>query len=279
MAKNELVSKLQSPAIKAKIEEVIGAKANGFTASLLSVVTNNKLLANADFNSIYTSAMKAATLDLPIEPSLGFAYIVPYKNEAQFQIGYKGLIQLALRSGKVVGLNAGEVYEEQFISFDPLFEKLEVDFTQKVKSDKPVGYFATLELSNGFKKLIYRTREDIEKHGKKYSKSFSKGFSPWQSDFDAMAKKTVIKSMLSTYAPLSIEMQQAIVADNQDSTVSDFELKDVTETTESSNLIEDVMNGAEVPENVDVETGEINQPDLTEEHQESLDEALQETMR
>ena len=142
-----------SPAVKSKLSEVVSGKSDQFIASLLSIVNNNKLLSNADNNSILTAAMKAATLNLPIEPSLGFAYIVPYKRQAQFQLGYKGLIQLAIRSGQVKNINSGVIYKAQFKSYDPLFETLEVDFSQP--EDEVAGYFATLELLNGFKKLIY----------------------------------------------------------------------------------------------------------------------------
>ena len=178
-----------------------------------------------------TAAMKAAVLNLPIEPSLGYAYIVPYKNQAQFQVGYKGLIQLAQRSGQVTRLNAGEVYESQYKGFNPLTEDLEVDMTAIPKeNEKVVGYFAFMRLANGFEKTVFWTKERVQAHGKKYSQSFSSKYSPWQSDFDAMARKTVLKHMLSTYAPLSTELQEAIVADNEDSTVSNKnEIKDVTQ--------------------------------------------------
>ena len=112
---------LKSDAAKRKFEEVLGKKTNGFVGSLLSLVGSTNLK-NVDSNSVMTAAMKAATLDLPIEPSLGFAYVIPYGREAQFQIGYKGLIQLAIRSGQVTKLNAGPVYENQFIKYDSLFE-------------------------------------------------------------------------------------------------------------------------------------------------------------
>ena len=199
--------------------------------SLLSIVTNNNLLAKATNESIMTAAMKAAVLNLPIEPSLGYAYIVPYKNQAQFQVGYKGLIQLAQRSGQVTRLNAGEVYESQYKGFNPLTEDLEVDMTAIPKeNEKVVGYFAFMRLANGFEKTVFWTKERVQAHGKKYSQSFSSKYSPWQSDFDAMARKTVLKHMLSTYAPLSTELQEAIAADNADSTISNKnEIKDVTQ--------------------------------------------------
>lgn len=261
MVNNQLTTQLKSDAVKQRFAEVLGDKANGFVASMLSVVNNNNLLSKASFDTVYTAAMKAATLDLPIEPSLGFAYIVPYKGQAQFQIGYKGLIQLALRSGQVKKINAGPVYQEQFISYDPLFEELEVDFSKQPKANElPVGYFATLQLTNGFKKLIYWTRERVETHGKKYSQSYNSKYSPWQTDFDAMARKTLLKSIISTYAPLSTEMQKAIAADNESVDLTSSEVKDVTpdETIDAimGGELNDVVSDDDVPE-ADPETGEI----------------------
>ena len=242
-----------SPAVKNKFSEVVSGKSDQFIASLLSVVNNNKLLSKADNNSILTAAMKAATLNLPIEPSLGFAYIVPYKRQAQFQLGYKGLIQLAIRSGQVKNINSGVIYKAQFKSYDPLFETLEVDFSQP--EDEVAGYFATLELLNGFKKLIYWTKERAYNHGKRFSKSF--GNSPWQTDFDAMAQKTLLKQIISKYAPLSTELQEAITADNETEDEKAAPI-DVTPQEESlSDLIGEAPQ-EEVP-TADPETGEIQE--------------------
>ena len=277
---NELTHKqfFNSPAVKQKFSEVVNGNGQQFVASLLSVVTNNNLLAKATNESIMTSAMKAAVLNLPIEPSLGYAYIVPYKNQAQFQIGYKGLIQLAQRSGQVTRLNAGEVYESQYKGFNPLTEDLEVDmYAAPKENEKVVGYFAFMRLANGFEKTVFWTKERVQAHGKKYSQSFSSKYSPWQSDFDAMARKTVLKHMLLTYAPLSTELQEAIVADNEDSKISEVkETKDIIpqEPENLSDLLsapeeeqakdvtpleDDAQNPAadNVPDFVDPETGEI----------------------
>ncbi|WP_314479524.1 recombinase RecT [Streptococcus cristatus] len=277
---NELTHKqfFNSPAVKQKFSEVVNGNGQQFVASLLSIVTNNNLLAKATNESIMTAAMKAAVLNLPIEPSLGYAYIVPYKSQAQFQIGYKGLIQLAQRSGQVTRLNAGEVYESQYKGFNPLTEDLEVDMAAIPKeNEKVVGYFAFMRLANGFEKTVFWTKERVQAHGKKYSQSFSSKYSPWQSDFDAMARKTVLKHMLSTYAPLSTELQEAIVADNEDSKISEVkETKDITpqepenlsdlmsapkeeQAKDVTPLEDDAQNSAadNVPDFVDPETGEI----------------------
>lgn len=225
-----------SPVVLDKLKSVVNGRETQFVTSLLSIVNNNSHLAKATNTSVLNAAMKAATLDLPIDPNLGFAYIVPYGSEAQFQLGYKGLIQLAQRSGQIVKLNAGEIYASQFKGYNPLTEDLEVDMTVLPKSNEEVaGYFAFMRLSNGFEKTLFWTKDRVLAHGKKYSRSFSGKSSPWQTDFDAMARKTVLKQLLSTYAPLSIEMQQAIIDDNVDSNIQNNGAKDVTppEATET----------------------------------------------
>ncbi|GAK31825.1 recombinational protein T [Weissella oryzae SG25] len=219
-----------APNIKGKFEEVLGKNANGYVTSLLSVINGSQQLQRAEPSSIMVAAMKAATLNLPIESSLGFAYIVPYGNNAQFQIGYKGLIQLALRSGQIKGLNSGVVYETQFISYDPLFEELEIDF-KKPAEGKIAGYFASMKLTNGFSKVVYWTKEQVEQHRDRFSKGKNNG--PWKSDFDAMAQKTVMKAMISKYAPLNQEMQQAIVEDSESELTVP---RDVTTSNEAAEL-------------------------------------------
>ena len=234
----------------------------------------------ASNESIMTAAMKAAVLNLPIEPSLGQAYIVPYGREAQFQLGYKGLIQLAQRSGKYKSINSGVVYKAQFISYNPLFEELEIDFTQP--QDEVIGYFAAFKLLNGFEKVTYWTKEQAYAHGKRFSKSFNNG--PWKSDFDAMAQKTLLKQIISKYGPLSIEMEQAIVADNEtenekaapiDVTPQETEsLDDVlgNPTVSESESVENPQETAEEPKNkVAVSKTETTTPKVNEETGEILD--------
>lgn len=256
-----------APAVKAKFQEVLKGKENEFVASLLSVVTNNNLLVKASNESIMTAAMKAAVLNLPIEPSLGQAYIVPYGREAQFQLGYKGLIQLAQRSGKYKSINSGVVYKAQFISYNPLFEELEIDFTQP--QDEVIGYFAAFKLLNGFEKVTYWTKEQAYAHGKRFSKSFNNG--PWKSDFDAMAQKTLLKQIISKYGPLSIEMEQAIVADNETENEKAAPIDVTPQETES---LDDVLGNptAEEPQNkVDISKTETTTPKVDEETGEVLD--------
>ena len=215
-----------APTIQKAFDDVWKGAGTQFAVSILSVLQGSPKLKAASNESIYAAAMKAAVLNLPIEPSLGRAFLVPFKGQAQFQLGYKGLIELAQRSGKYKSINAVTIYKAQFKSYDPFFETLEVDFSQP--KDEVAGYAASFELLNGFKKIAYWTKDETYEHGKRFSMSFNNG--PWKTDFDAMAKKTVLKNILSIYGPLSIEMQEAIAADNEDSTVSNKnEIKDVTQ--------------------------------------------------
>lgn len=206
--------------VKKKFNEMLGKRAAQFITSILQIVQSNDLLSKADPVSIYQSAAVAATLDLPLNNSLGFAYIVPYnvkqkdgsfKVMAQFQIGYKGFIQLALRSGQFHKIASTPVCEGQILEANPLTGYV-FDFTQK-KSDIAIGYAAYFKLINGFEAYWYMTVEQLKKHGTRYSKNFQKGQGLWKDDFDAMASKTVLKLLLSKFAPLSIEMQKAVIVD------------------------------------------------------------------
>ena len=201
---------LSNESVKLRFKEILGQKAPGFISSILSVTNSNTLLQKADPQSIMNAAVIAATLDLPINGSLGFAYIVPYKDQAQFQIGYKGLVQLAMRSGQYKTINVAEVYEGEIKSENRFTG--EYEFGEKT-SDKVVGYMAYFRLTNGFEKYMYMTREEAERHGKKYSQTFKRGIGLWATDFDAMAKKTVLKMLLSKFGILSIEMQRGIQFD------------------------------------------------------------------
>lgn len=201
---------LSNESVKLRFKEILGQKAPGFISSILSVTNSNTLLQNAEPQSIMNAAVIAATLDLPINGSLGFAYIVPYKDQAQFQIGYKGLVQLAMRSGQYKTINVAEVYEGEIKSENRFTG--EYEFGEKT-SDKVVGYMAYFRLTNGFEKYMYMTREEAERHGKKYSQTFKRGIGLWATDFNAMAKKTVLKMLLSKFGILSIEMQRGIQFD------------------------------------------------------------------
>ena len=198
-------SLVSQESVKARFEELLGKKAPGFISSLLAVVNNNKLLARANPNTIIAAGAMAASLDLPINQNLGFAYIIPYGNEAQFQMGYKGYIQLAMRTGQYQTINAAEVYEGEIVKQNRFTG--EYEFGEKT-SDKIVGYIAYFKLVNGVEKYLYMSIEEMQAHAKKFSKNYKGGTDKWGlTDFHSMAIKTVLKRLISKYGILSIEMQ------------------------------------------------------------------------
>lgn len=210
-----LQSLMGSGAVIKKLNSVLGneKKASAFISSVISVANGNNMLRNANPMTVLGSAMVAATLDLPVVPTLGMAYIVPYKGQAQFQLGYKGLIELAERSGQFRNIIDEVVYEGQLVKKNKFTGEYEFDEDAK-KSDKIIGYMARMDLVNGFSKTIFWTKEEVEAHANKFSQAFRSGYtSPWKSDFDAMARKTVLKALFSKYAPKSIAIQQAIKFD------------------------------------------------------------------
>jgi|688.fasta_scaffold42201_10 recombination protein RecT len=217
---------LNSESIKSKFTEILGQKGVGFISSVLSVVSSNSSLSNADQNSIYTAALMAASLDLPINQNLGLAYIVPYnakqsdgtyKQMAQFQLGYKGFLQLAQRSGQFKTINSTDVRDGEIVSWDRMSGEITFEWIQDSKvrlSKKVVGYLSYFKLLNGFENSLYMTVEEIDAHAKKYSQTYKKyGTGLWRDEFEGMAKKTVTKLNLSKNAPLSIEMSKAVISD------------------------------------------------------------------
>ncbi|WP_151676087.1 recombinase RecT [Acinetobacter soli] len=241
--------------IRQKFEEILGKKAQGFLASVMQVA-NQPHLKNAVPATVVNAAMMAATLDLPINSNLGFAYIVPYKrkwkegnqwkesNEAQFQMGYKGFIQLAQRSGQFSRIAATPVYEGQLVSANPLLG-YEFDWTVENKGEA-IGYVAFFKLLNGFTAELYMSTADVKKHAGKYSQSFKYGSGVWKDNFEAMALKTVTKLLLSKQAPLSIDMQTAQLADQ--SIVHDVENNDF-EYIDHSDAVAAIEQKPTVPDN------------------------------
>jgi len=208
---NPIKSFFERDGVKQKFHELLGKRSTQFVTSVLQIATSNKLLANADPISIYNAACVAATLDLPLNNSLGFAWIVPYGGAASMQIGWRGYVQLAQRTGQYKRINVVEVYENQFKGFNALTEELDADFTVQ-GNGTVVGYCAYFLLINGFEKATYWSIEKVKAHSKKYSKSHASG--PWRDEFDKMAKKTVLKHTLAQWGILSIEMNTAIKVDN-----------------------------------------------------------------
>lgn len=250
--------------VKQKFKEILGKKAIGFVASVLAAVNSSDLLRNAEPATVYSASMIAATLDLPINPNLGFAFLIPYKTKqsdgsykvvCQFQIAAKGFKQLAQRSGQYLRITDAIVYEGQLIEENPLTGYL-FDWTKK-KSENIIGFVSYFKLINGFESTLYMTKEQTAKHGAKYSKTFKGG--KWETDFEAMSLKTVTKLNLSKNGPMSIEMQtatlsdQSIIKENGDyeyvdntqdaivvSTLSDEVRHEWTEIANNCTTVEDV---------------------------------------
>jgi recombination protein RecT len=225
--------------VKNKFAELLGKRSTGFMTAVLQVCALSDKLAQADPVSVFNAAATAATLDLSVNPNLGQAYIIPYnlkkknpitgKDEwvsvAQLQIGYKAFIQFAQRTGLFQTISASPVYEGQLVENNPLTGPT-FDWSKKT-DEKIVGFVAYFRLLNGFEKYLYMTTEEMNQHGAKYSKTFSYNDSLWKKDFVGMGNKTVIKLLLSKFAPLSVEMQvhQAIKFDQ--AVVTDLEQEEV----------------------------------------------------
>lgn len=233
-----------------KFNELLGKESKGFITSVLQVVSNNNLLAKAEPSSIYQAAAMAAVLDLPINNNLGLAYIVPFGNKAQLQIGWKGFYRLAIRSGDYKTIGASAIYEGQLISNNPL-EGCKFDFSKPAKG-KPIGYAAYFELKNGFNKTLFMTVAELEAHGKRYSKSYNSAHSLWKKDFPSMALKTVYKMVINKFGPMSLEMQKAVLSDQAevenhekdqfsypDSNSKENQAEDINQQFDSAVVVED----------------------------------------
>lgn len=218
--------------VKRKISEIIaGKKGDGFITSIVACVSNNPALANCDNGTILSAGLQGAALDLSPSPALGHFYMVPFEDRknnrtvATFQIGYKGYIQLAIRSGQYRRINVIALKEGELVSYNQLTEEI---FTKLIDDDEvrdktaTTGYYAMFELTNGFVKTMYWSRAKMEGHALKYSKGYAakKGYTFWEKDFDGMGFKTMLRQLLSKWGVMSIELQRAIESDmsvlNQD---------------------------------------------------------------
>lgn len=216
---------LSQDAVKERINEVVGGKdGQRLITAIISATTANKSLQECSNQSILSAALVGESLKLSPSPQLGQYYMVPFKNnkqqitEAQFQLGYKGYIQLALRSGQYKKLNVMAIKEGELVSFNPLEEEIEVNLIQDEREReeaKTIGYYAMFEYLNGFKKAMYWSREKMESHALKYSKGYQvkKGYTFWEKDFDGMAYKTMLRQLISKWGIMSIDMQTALDSD------------------------------------------------------------------
>lgn len=226
-------SYLTQDAVKEQINKVVGGK-NGtrFIASIVSAVNTNPALSECTNQSILSGALLGESLNLSPSPQLGQYYLVPFNDKtkgkvAQFQLGYKGYIQLAIRSGQYKKLNVIAIKEGELINYDPLNEEIEVkliDDEETREQAETIGYYAMFEYTNGFKKAMYWSKKKMEAHALKYSKGYQakKGYTFWEKDFDGMAYKTMLRQLISKWGIMSIDMVSAMDADmaiiNEDGT-------------------------------------------------------------
>lgn len=189
--------------------QVLGTKKSEFVANLISVVSGNEALQKCEPMSLIFTAMKATALNLPIEPSLGKAAIIPFNDtkagvvKAQFQVMRDGWVELLQRSGQVQFIANEPVHEGELVKKNKFTGEYVFDESQR-KSDKIIGYMAYIRLNNGFEKTVYWTVEEINAHATRYSQTFKKGYGLWVDNYDAMALKTVLKHIIKKYAPTSV---------------------------------------------------------------------------
>lgn len=228
LAQKELKTLTTRADIQEAFRKVLGDNASAFMASMLTAVNTNDRLKYCDPMSVINSAMLAASLDLPIEQNLGHAWMVPYKekgvDKAQFQIGYKGLIQLALRSGQYKHINVDTVYNGEIVKTNRMTGTIEI--TGEAINEEAIGYYAYIETINGYSHTVYMTRDEMTAHAKRYSKSWGYDKSPWTTNFDDMAKKTVIRRILTKYGILSVQMSRAMSVD--ETPMSQVDISDIS---------------------------------------------------
>ena len=222
--KKSIVTFLTSEVAKKSIEDVVGKKdSQRFVSALVSAVQTNPTLSECTNNSLLNAALIGHSLNLPQSPQLSYFYLVPFNNskkgvkEATFQLGYRGYIQLAMRSGQYQKINACDIREGELKSYNPITDEYvfepELDYVKR-GSLKVVGYYGYFILNNGFKKEIYWDKDRMEAHAKRYSASYRKGWdSFWKSDFDEMARKTIIRQLISKWGIMSVDLEKAYESD------------------------------------------------------------------
>ena len=238
---------LTQDAVKNQINSIVGGK-NGtrFITSIVSAVQTNPALQECTNQSILSAALLGETLNLSPSPQLSYFYMVPFQDNkrgckvAQFQIGYKGLIQLAIRSGQYKKINVLSIKKGELEYFDPLNEEIKVklmvdDWDAREKAET-IGYYAMFELTNGFQKAMYWSKEQMENHALTYSQGYKakKGYTFWEKAFDRMAEKTMLKQLLSRWGIMSTELMQAIDADeaviNEDGSMNYVETEEIIDS-------------------------------------------------
>ena len=255
-----------SDGVKKKINEMVGGQdGQRFITSIISAVSNNPALAECDQGSILSAAMLGESLKLSPSPQLGQYYMVPFNDRkrggkvAQFLIGYKGYIQLAVRSGYYKKLNVLAIKEGELVSYNPLEEEIEVNLIddEELRENTPtMGYYAMFEYTNGFKKAMYWSKAKMEAHAINYSSGYKakKGYTFWEKDFDGMAYKTMLRQLISKWGIMSVEMQKAqetdmgVITDDGVEYVDNYEEVEVEESEKEQ--IEEPKTERKAPEEV-----------------------------
>lgn len=280
-------SVINAPSVQEQFQNALGEHKDAFVASLIDLFTGDKQLQTCKPNLVIAEALRAATLRLPLNKALGFAYIIVFNNSVKnpdgswskvptptFVPGYKGYIQLAMRTGQYRTINADFVYEGEMRKVSKLTGEIALDGEKK--SDKIIGYFCYFELLNGFNKTLFVSVEDMAAYALRYSPSFKGSKKPsaealiklaqanqpsskvgWEGNFNDMALKTVIRRLLSKYGYLSVEMQNALSKDVEDAQMSRNDL-----ISENANGQAIELDNAQYEE-VDTETGEIKESEAT----------------
>lgn len=221
---------LSQESVRMGIENSVGkSKTADFIANVLSVAAANPVIQKCDYKTVVSAAMMATSLELPLSPQLGYVYLVPFDDNrnnrtvATFIMGYKGYIQLAIRSGQYRKINVFAIKEGELKGWNPATEDIDIqveDYDGRENAET-IGYCARIELVNGFVKTIYWSKQKMEAHARKYSKGYDadvrKGtsYTYWSTDFDGMAMKTMLRQIISKWGIMSIKMQQAYEADNE----------------------------------------------------------------
>lgn len=248
---------IQSEGYKKLINNTLGdAKRSAkFIASISSAVATNPQLQLCDAGSILSGALLGEALNLSPSPQLGQFYLVPFNDKqkgkvAQFQLGYKGYIQLAIRSGQYKKLNVLAIKEGELINYDPLNEEIEVKLIEDEEireTAKTIGYYAMFEYVNGFKKSLYWSKKKMEAHATTYSPGYraKKGYTFWEKDFDGMAYKTMLRQLISKWGIMSVDMQEAMVKDmavvNTDGSYDYVETNEVNLEPLADNVVESTV--------------------------------------
>lgn len=232
---------MEKDKVKEMFANALGDNSNVFVASMIELVANDTLLQQCDPRLIMQECLKAAVLNLPINKDLGFSWVIPYKKQGkqipQFQLGKNGIVQLALRTGKYKTIHSGTIYEGMTVNQN--FLTGEVVISGSPAGDEALGYFAYFELINGFAKSLFWTKERVAAHAKKYSKSYGSQYSPWTTEFNEMAKGTMLKRLIKKYGIMTTSMATAFTSDISEPLSASGQLQmDVSENANTDEIID-----------------------------------------